>query len=99
MVKKQYLSTADQYYKLSVAELLRLIHAGILLLIQEVIQLKLAVFTLLELQADKLTAQKQNKLHNTDFDPEPLPAIQRMIEEIQQELDEDLRNGVYESGI
>lgn len=93
------ISTAKQYYKISVVEWLRMIHASLLLLIQEVIQLKTAVFTLLELETAKLATHEKQKLHNTNVDPEPFPAIQRKIEEVRQELEEDLRNNVYSSGI
>lgn len=99
MLTDSTITTAEQYYRLRTEQQLRMMHAALLFLIQHSVQTQAATFTLLELMASKLPIEEKRKLKNTELDPEPIPAIQRKIEELQQQLGEDLRNGLYNLGL
>lgn len=99
MARITRLTTAEQYFNLSNEDRLQMLYAAVLLLIQERAQTQEATLAILELMANKLSVEEKQKLINMELGPEPIPAIQRKIEELQHELDEDLRNGVYNSGL
>ncbi|GAB3702363.1 hypothetical protein GCM10027592_31700 [Spirosoma flavus] len=99
MVKLDNLRTIEQYNHLSEKQLLRLVYAALLLLIQLGYQILASVMANLELSTTKQSPEVKQKLANTELDPEPLAAIQRRIEETQQELEEDLQSGVYNAGV
>ncbi|MBD2701858.1 hypothetical protein IC229_14505 [Spirosoma sp. BT702] len=93
------LRTLKQYESLSEKQLLQRIYAGQLYQTQLVTQILLILFTLLNAVAKLLLGREKQELLDTDLSPEPLPAIQRKIEETQQELEEDLQKGVYDAGL
>jgi hypothetical protein len=93
------LTIAKQYEDYVEKDYLRLTHAALLYVIQELGQLKEINQTILELIGSDLPHYKRQQLLNYISGLEPIPAIQRKIEEIQQELHEDLHSGLYNLGL
>lgn len=99
MKNPQIIRTMEQYDSLSEKQLLRMVYASQLHQIQQIGQILTIVQTLVDLMAIHLSTEDMHKLAAVEFDSDPIPAIQRKIEEVWQELEDDLRNGVYDTGL